>query len=109
MASGLGRNGEVQAERLVVHGTLPASGIDSKFVRVERNQKVFCADVPPLLRNRDAPDWNNARYLKQTFTTPPTGRQRKRQESPLAFPYCLLTFGPTASSLRERLIVVILL
>ena len=52
-------------------GALPASGIDSKLVRVERNQKVFCADVPPLLRNLDAPDWNNAHYLKQTFITPP--------------------------------------
>ena len=99
-------NSEEQAKRLVIDERLPPSGIDRKFVKVERDHTVFHSSVPPALGDLKAPEWKKAAVLKSTFTKPATGKQRKRQQSPLRFPFCLLVFGPAATSLQERLIVI---
>lgn len=95
--------------RLVVGKNLPPSGIDSKYLKVERTEMTtFWAEVttPAVLHDLDAQEWRNSRFLKKTFTKPPTGRARKPQQTSRVFPFCLLVFGPAKASLHERLIVV---
>lgn len=99
-------NGQAEAEQLVVGATLPPSGIDRVYVHVQRDHKVLCTYVPPELQILNAPEWQDGNYLKNTFTKPHSGTAKPRHKTHLQFPYCLLVFGPAATSLRERLIVI---
>jgi hypothetical protein len=106
MATGLGGNNEEQAKILVVNAPLPPSGVDLKFLKVERNHIIFHADVPLILHNLDALEWKDTQYLKRTFKTPPTSRQWNPQQTPYSFPCCLLEFGPAVSLLPDKIIVI---
>jgi hypothetical protein len=44
MGTDPGGNNEEQAKRLVFKAPLPPSGVDSKFLKVEKNHIVFHAD-----------------------------------------------------------------
>lgn len=106
MASETGENNGEMATPLVVGHKLPPSAVDKKFVDVKRDHVVYWDALPQELQDLNAPKWKRASFLKKSFTTPPTGHQTTRQKSPLKFPFCLLTFGPAATCVRERLIVV---
>jgi hypothetical protein len=104
--TGVDGTNEAQAKRLVVGARLPPSAIETKFLKVERNHVMFHADAPAVLHNLGAPEWKESSYLKRHFTLPPKGRQRTPQQAHYSFPTCLLVFGPAASSLCERLIII---
>jgi hypothetical protein len=106
MMSSLNEMSVEQVNPLVVGQLLPPSGIDAKYIKVGRNFKVFCATVPQVLEDLNAAEWKKASFLKEHFKKPPTGTQTTHKKTTIAFPYCLLTFGPAATSKYERLIVL---
>ena len=105
MAS-LDENGEGKAAALVKGQRLPPSALDSKYAQVQRNHVVYWDCAPGLFSDIHSPEWKNGKKVKEVFTKPPVPPQVKAQVSKLQFPYCLLVFGPAATSMRERLIII---
>ena len=98
-------NDTEQFDPLHVGELLPPSKIDAKFARVDRDHKVYHNIPPHPLEDMNATEWKDNSFLRKAFKTPRTGRQRKDQESPYAFPCCILACGAAAESEHKRMIV----
>ena len=95
-------NDEEQAQALVAGQLLPPSGLDSKYIRVERTHGVFWDTAPPPLQDLTVPEWSDSAYFKEDLHQASDGSSKEGPAVSARLPL-LPSCSPASGHLASRM------
>ena len=94
-------NDEEKPEELVISQLLPPSGLDTKYIRVDRTHGVFWDTAPPPLQDLTAPEWSDSAFCKEDLHQASDGSSKEGPAVSARLPL-LPSCSPASGHLASR-------